>query len=222
VRVLHGTTVKLAQARNPGTLVMLRKEGLDEQDFAVVADTDPTDPGVVIEVQPGTVRHRTQQAKSQAIDNAAKLAMISPEQYQKAKADIDEPITDEDRDMTVAIRREVQSIVFGQDWQPKPMGKWTPFFIEECTRAQFSPRAKTDPGLPLRLVSAIQAAYNILGVERQMADPSLGMGAAGGEPGNPQGQPDPAQQQAVSVSDVLAALSAGGGSPGVGQATPAA
>jgi hypothetical protein len=86
-------------------------------------------------------------------------------------------------------------------------------FIKVFTRAQFDPATEENEGATLRLVGAIQAIYKMWYEEQLLANPEMAMKASapGGEP--QAGQPvEPEQPQAASVSDVLSALSQGGGS----------
>jgi hypothetical protein len=209
--LLHGTTLKLAQERNPATLAMLRENGLDAQDLAVVAQTDWRNPGVQMSVQEASLRNLTQQQKMQNVDSAAQMQMLSPEEFKQAKGE-ELPISDGDRSMRDAIQKWVLRIVYGEQWTPRPLGRWTQQFIDEATRAQALKVVDRDPAALQRLVEAIQLQYQMLGQEQVASNPELQAKLASG--GGTQSQQTPtdgtAEPQAVSVADVLSALSQGG------------
>jgi hypothetical protein len=209
--LLHGTALKLAQERNPATLAMMREAGLDAQDFAVISQTDWRNPGVVMSVQEASLRNLTQQQKMQNVDNAADKQMLTPEEYKQAKGE-ELPISDGDRSMRDAIQKWVLRIVYGEQWTPRPLGRWSQQFIDEATRAQALKVVDRDPAALQRLVDAITLQYQMLGQERMASDPTMMADAASG--GGTQSQQTPtdgtAEPQAVSVADVLSALSQGG------------
>jgi hypothetical protein len=211
--LLHGTTIKMAQERNPATLAMLRENGLDATDLAVVAQTDWRNPGVIMTVQEASLRNLTQQQKMQNVDSAAQMQMLSPDEYKQAKGE-ELPLSDGDRSMRDAIQKWVLGIVYGQEWQPRPLGRWTQTFIDEAIRAQTLKAVQLDPSALQRLVDAITLQYQMLGQEQVASDPELQAKLASG--GGTQSQQTPtdgtAEPQAVSVADVLAQLSQGGGS----------
>lgn len=222
VGVLHGTTIKMAQARNPHTLALLRQERFDAQDFAVVADTDWRNPGVVMTIQESTVRNISRQQKLANLDRAAERRMIGPDEYKQAMAD-DLPLTDADRDMTQQLRKSVLEIVYGADWVPRPLGRWTQTFIDEAIKAQMSTQAKRDQTALQRLGMAIQSQYQMMSQEALASDPSLQakLAQGGGTPTAEQAQ-KPEPNQSASVADLLSALSSGSGPGGVAGETATA
>lgn len=222
VGVLHGTTLKMAQSRNPHTLALLRQERFDAQDFAVVADTDWRNPGVVMTIQESTVRNISRQQKLANLDRAAERQMIGPDEYKQAMAD-DLPLTDADRDMVQQLRKSVLEIVYGGQWQPRPLGRWTQMFIDEAIKAQMSPATKRDPSALQRLGIAIQSQQAVWAQEQVASNPELQatLAQGGGTPNAEQAQQGPQPGDSVSVADLIGALSSGGGS-GASASVPAA
>jgi hypothetical protein len=214
IGVLHATTIKLVKAKNGPTAVMLRKTaGFNGQDFATILQADEQYPEVTFEINRSAYRTRSPQARKQDLDGAAKLQMIDVESYQAALADLGLPLTEESRQMVDQAERAALKIIYGEEWMPKPLGSWSMPFIKVFTRAQFDPATEENEGATLRLVGAIQAIYKMWYEEQLLANPEMAMKASapGGEP--QAGQPvEPEQPQAASVSDVLSALSQGGGS----------
>lgn len=227
VNDLHSTTLKMIQEQNPSTLGMLVKAGCDQEDFAALVQEDWLYPNVKLKVRAASMRNQSQTAKKQNLDQAAQLQMIDAEQYQQALADsgMDMPLTNEMRQMADQCRRVALGILMGEPFVPRPMGRWGPMLIKELIQAQFDRRAKLDPGALPRLVSTIQAQYQIMSEEQLMANPELRMQAAqaqqpeAGEAGESEG---PQPGQSVSVADLIGSLSQGGGSSAGAQPASAA
>lgn len=214
VAVLHGTTIKLAQEKNLATIGMLRKNGLDGRDFSVVIGTDWRNPQITLTVQESSIRNVSHGQRMQNLDRAAELQMVTPDEYKQAKAD-DLPL-EGDRQMRAEIGKSVMDIVAGAPWQPRPLGRWNQMFVDECIRAQMSPRAKQDPQALQRLALAIQSQQQMQSQEMLAANPELAAkvaAASGG--GTPEAQPEqqgPQPGQSVSVADLIGILSQPGAS----------
>lgn len=228
VGVLHSTTLRLAQERNPGTLGMLVKAGFGEDDFAVLVQEDWFYPKVDLQVRQSSMRHQSTTSKKQNIDTAAQMQMIDAAQYQDAMADagIDMPLTDEWRQMKDKCRRRALSVLMGQPFQPRPMGKWGQLLLDELMRAQEDRRVEQDPQALPRLVLAVQQQYDMMSQEQLMANPELRQkvaesqqaAAQGGDEGQSE-QQGPQPGDSVSVADLIGALSQGGS--GAGASVPA-
>lgn len=223
VGVMHGTNVKLVQAKNPGTLAWLDKRGFEAQDFAVLLQSDPYDPPVQFKVREGSVRTRSYEAKKQALDTALQLQAISPQDYQAVLADeLDSPLATETRQMIGEFRKAALRIIAGEQWVPLPLGEFNPLCIKEFTKAQFDRRARQDPAARQRLGIAIQSQQAAWAQEQVASNPELQAKlASGGETSNAeQAQQGPQPGDAVSVADLLGALSQPGS--GQGGSVPAA
>lgn len=226
VGVLHATTVKLVKERNPPTAAMLRVDhGFDGQDFAALLQADPNQPGVTFTIQSASYRTRSPQARKRELDGAAKLQMLTPEDYQLSLAELGLPLTEESRQAYDQAQRWSLKIIYGQEWEPKPLGDWSKLFIKVFTRAQFARPTEQNPGALQRLVGAIQSIYQMWYQEQLLANPEMAAKAAtagGGTPGEQPQSEESAEPQAANVADVLALLSQGGPAAVGGQTAPAA
>ena len=212
VGVLHGTVIKHLQAENQPTAMMLSKAGFQPQDFAILAGSDPSDPGVVITVEQASIRARSKASKKQDLFSAAQAGMIDAEQFQAGMADLELPLSSADKQMTDQIRRSILDIIYGAEWPGQPMGKWNRKFIDSLIEAQFDPRVRLDPSALQRIVSAIQSQYQMMYQEQIMSNPELAMQAQQQQQPQPGAEAEqPAESGApVSVADVLDSLTAAG------------
>lgn len=221
---LHSTTLKLIKEQNPPTLASLVRVGCDAQDFSVLVQEDWLYPNIKLKVRASSMRNQSATAKKQNLDAAASMQMIEPDQYQQALADsgMDMPLTEEWRQMQDKCRRIALNVLMGEPFQPRPMGRWNNLLINELIRAQMDRRAQLDPSALPRLVSTINAQYDMAAQEQLMANPELRMKMAQAQqPQAEQGaeQAGPQPGQSVSVADLIGSLSQGGS--GAGAPVPA-
>lgn len=218
VSVLHGSGLKLLREKDPAVAGMLRREGFDTPDIAILLQSDPIYPDVVMSVQSSTVRHMSHAARKNDLDSAVAAGLVNADEYRQIMADtLQIPLSDSDRQMVDQARKAAERIILGEEWQAIPLGQWNKVFIDTFTRAQLDRRVAADKSAKGRLVGAIQAQYNMWYQERMLANPEL---MAQAQPAAPAGAEDstqasPEQDQSVNVADVLDALSQGGGA-GVG------
>lgn len=217
-QVLHATGIRLAQEKDPELAALMRREEFEPQDIAVVLQTDPTYPDVVMTVQESTVRHQSHASRKADLDQAAERGMVTAEQYQSIMADtLQIPLDDADRQMVDQARKAANRVIMGEEWVPIPLGQWNKVFIDTFTRAQMDARVRADNAARARLAAAIQGQYSMQYQERLLANPELaaqvGAASQGGEtPESETEDPGVEADQAVNVADVLDALSRGGGS----------
>ncbi len=217
--VVHGTTIKHVQEKNPGTLAYLTQRGFEGQDFAAILRADPYNTPVLFSIREGSVRARSHEAKKADLDFALQNQGITADEYRWALADsLDSALTEDDRQMRSEAKRQAMAIVSGAEWVPGPVGKWATLFIGEFVRARFDPRAKADPGAQERLVRATQLVYAYHWQEQALA---AGPQEAGAQPAQAQAETEqgPKPGDSVSVEDLISSLSQNGS--GAGAPVPA-
>ena len=216
--VVHGTTIKHVQERNPGTLAFLTQRGFGAQEFANLLESDPYDPPILLSIREGSIRARSHEAKKADLDFALQAQAITPDEYRWAMADsLDAPLTEDDRQMRAYAKRMAMRIVSGEEWQPGPVGKWGTLLIGEFIRARFDDNAASDPEAQARLVRAVQSIYSFIWQEQALAAGPGEMGAPPAE--QPQdGAQEPQEGDSVSVVDIMDELSRRGPA-GVGRET---
>ena len=225
IGVLHATQIGLIQKKNMPSIAMVRKEGFDAMDFASIMQSNPINPDITVRVAEGSFRQRSHTSRKQDLFDAAKLQMVTPEQFRSTMADtLEMPLSDQDKQIAEQIRKEVLAVIYGQPSVPKPMGEWGQKLISALILAQFDARVKDDPAALQRIQQRIQLQYQVMQQEMLMANPELQAKVQAAsqpdaeEAGEPQ-ESDP--NQAVSVADVLDALS-GSGAASVGGQTATA
>lgn len=217
-KVILGTYVNLAQKGYPSVLVQLRRAGFDAADFAILEQVDPHYPACDVRLAENSIRFRSTEQKEESLNTAAQLQMISQEEYRMAKADLDAPLTEEDRLFDTAAKKEAVEVLLGAPWVPRSLGKATPFFLSAFQRAMFDRRAKLDPSAMQRLNDAVSMMMATANAEMQQR-----VLAENPQPAQPQQQSQPQQEMPseVNIADLITSLNSGGGSAMSG-AQPAA
>lgn len=208
--VLCGTYVKLVQQGVPSALVQLRRAGFDATDFAVLQNVDPRYAPCEIRLTDRSIRFRSVEQKEEGLNTAAQLQMITPEEYRKAKADLDAPLTTQDGLYSSKAKKAAMRVLLGEEWIPRSLGNATPFFLDAFRDAMLDRRAETDPRALLRLDQAVQSMLALANMEMQQQQ----MAQTPPPPPSAAGQPDQGQQempQEVNVADLITSLSSGGG-----------
>lgn len=180
--VLHGTAIRLAQGGNPHTLGILSGAGLQDEDFTIVAGTDPSDSKVSITISESSIRYRSHNMVKADLQWQAQQQLIDPEDFHAAMADeLDSPATATHRTMRAEARKSAMRVLAGEEWIPKPLGKWTQVFIDQFIMAMHSRQAKRDPETLQRCIRAVQSQ------EMFIVQSAQAMGA--GQPETQQAEP---------------------------------
>lgn len=215
--VMHGTTIKLARAKNPSTLAMLRDAGFDIDEFVTILQADPMRVPVKIKIRESSVRYRPLEAKQAALDKAAEMGMVTPAQYQAAMVEQDTGLTREASQMAKEAAKAASSILSGQSWQPRMLGEWSEYFIKAFIKAGFDRRAKQNPKIGQLLDQAVQLQRQVALQEAISANPELAVkqqeAAAGGGNSGAQSESQAQTPDTVSIADLLKGIQ--GGAQGV-------
>lgn len=209
-QVMLGTMAKLVQQGSPSALVQLRRSGFDATDFALLEQVDPSYPACEIRLTERSIRFRSTEQKEQSLNEAAQLQMISPEDYRMAKADLDAPLTEEDRLFDTQAKKSAMRVLLGEEWQPRSLGKATSYFVSAFRRAMFDKRAEMDPEAMLRLDYAVATMLALANHEMQQQ----AMAEAPPAPAPTPGAGAEAQQempQEVNIADLITSLNSGSG-----------
>lgn len=139
---------------------------------------------------------------------------ISPIKYRTEQAELDTPVTSEDRRMFMAIRRKVDRLIRGAPWEAMALGEYNEICLGLLRQAMLDRRVENDPEAKARVQEAVwlqmEAAYH-----------ETAMMAAAQAPQQPMaGQQAQAQPQSMTLGDVLSQME-GNGPQGV-PAEPAA
>lgn len=208
---IMGTYVKLAQAGSPSALASLSRAGFDEQDFAVVAATDPAYPACTIKVRESSIRNESKDKKEARMWKAVELQALSPQKLRMALAEMDTPMDDSDKMMMTAARKAANRVLLGEEWPGEMLGEYGDMFVSEFRRALMDRRATLDPAAKDRVRMAIQnqLAYANMEMQQSVAaqqppPPPVAPGSEG------EGAVEPAQE--VSIVDLINSLNSGAGS----------
>lgn len=206
--MMLGTIVKQAQKGSPTALANLRRDGFKPEDFAVLSEVDPVYPACDITLKESSIKYRSTEQKEQALDRAAELQMMTAEEYRQAKADLDTPLTEEDRIYDSQAKRWAMRVLLGEQWQPRSLGKGTPFFLKWFRLAMQDDRA--DPAALQRLDVAVATMLAI--ANQEMMDQAMAENppAPAAEPGAAEGQQQEMPQE-VNIADLITSLNSGGG-----------
>lgn len=212
IRTLVSTNIRLVQEENPGTLAWLREKGFGQEEFMVCLQTNPYELGT--ELRARGVRFRSLQARKQDLESAMVNKAISPIKYRTEQAELDTPVTSEDRRMFMAIRRKVDRLIRGAPWEAMALGEYNEICLGLLRQAMLDRRVENDPEAKARVQEAVwlqmEAAYH-----------ETAMMAAAQAPQQPMaGQQAQAQPQSMTLGDVLSQME-GNGPQGV-PAEPAA
>lgn len=198
IRTLHATTCRLAIEENGPTLGMLREAGLDDQDFSVVVSTDWQAPQASIVVQEASFRHRSADSRKQELNQAAASGMVDQQRYQSIMAmDLQSPLADEDRQMGMEAQKTAIRVLYGEEYEPQPWGRWGNLILDSLTRALNDRRAQGDPETKQRLMRAIVDQTEMNSAMLQLSLPPQPGGAA------PSDNQNLSQVAPASVADIL-------------------
>lgn len=207
IKVLVSTNIALVKQENPGVLGFFRSKGFGQDEFMVCLETDPYELGT--ELNARGVRYRSLAARQQALDNAMQAQAISPMKYRTEQSELDTPLTSEDRRMFTAIRRKVERLVRGDEWEPLALGEYNETCLSMLRQAALDRRVDSDQEAKRRVQKAIwtqmEAAYH----EQAMA-------AAAQAPPQPQQQPvSEPQAGPATLGDLLGQFEGSNGQSGV-------
>lgn len=210
-----GTVVKLAQENSPSILGSLQRAGLDEQDFSVVAESDPYYPVEQIVVRDSSVKYESKEQKEQRLWKAVDAQAIpDPMKLRMALAKLGVPLDEDDKDFHQFALKATEQIVGGQEWQPIQLGEFTGMFLTEFRRAVFGKRAANDPETRARLDRAIQAHMQYDLMQKQAE--AMAANPQPPQPAPEQAQAQPAEPEGPNEADLgtlLQAIQAGSAQP---------
>lgn len=212
LEVMHGTTIKLAQDQNPGTLGMLRDAGFEIEEFKAFLRADPYRIPVKIKIRESSVRFRSLESKKSDIMQAAAARMLDPASFAEAMEELSTPLSRRDTQMVKEAAKAAIEVLNGGQYTPKPLGQWAGMFIKALILAQMDRRAKQNPQIGQALAAAVQLQQQMMTQEAIASNPELAIqqqeAAAGG--GNPDAQPNTQTPETLSISDLLAGITQGG------------
>lgn len=184
--VLLGTGVRLAKSYSPGVIQTLTRSGFDEQDLGEFMSMDGNDLPVNIQTREASIRFRSNTERRQDLQQAVIFQSIDPAEYRTIMArDLDSPITVDDGWYNAQANRAAMRVLAGEEWQPKPLGRYAVFYIEAFRRSLAGLSKKNeqvDPDAGQRLMRAI--------VSQQEANAAEAMLAQGAGLAQPQAQPE--------------------------------
>lgn len=208
--VLVGTNIAQVKAESPGLIVKLRQKGFDEQDFAVLLNTDEYCPPWRLNIRESSVRFRSLSSKQQSLDAAITNKAISPMDYRMQLADLDTPLTSGDRNMHSKLKKKVARTVQGEPWNPVPLGQYNEMALDLLRQELLSREAQRDPEAQKRVSDAIVAQLEAQGQEQALVQSAL----AAMQPQTGQAQTQQTDPNApVPIEDLLNQVA--GGQPGV-------
>jgi hypothetical protein len=202
--------------------VMLAKAGFDDEDFAVLANSDP-DRVCNVTISEASIRYRSVDEKRQMLMDLANSPnpQIAGPKLLKALADIDQAATDDDRHMRQKLTKLVSNVLRGEeDWVPLPLGgDYNDWCLMYLRQAVVDKAALRDPAIQQRLIVAIQAQTQMGLQEAIASDPTLALQqaqqsmdqeAAMAQAQATQAEAQPQQAQPENVGQLMDMLSAAG------------
>lgn len=177
--VAHGTLIKAVQAQAPTVLSMLTEHGFDEDDMAVVLQSDPEYPSCGLTISESSIKYRsTDERRAQIMElaNSTNPAIMGME-LRKALADLDQDATDDDRHIRQALQKDIARFLNtpGQQWEPMPLGVYNDWCLMYLRRALFDRAAKRNPETRQRVAAAIQLQEQAALQEALATDPKLAL-----------------------------------------------
>lgn len=203
--VIVGTAVKFAREGSMATLALLTRAGLDDEDFGLIMEADPTALPVTLSVNRSLVRLESSESKQQRIIELSQLpnSPLTGDDVRRQLADLDMPAMEEDRCVRDNVAKAVLEVERGAEWQVLPLGKYSDWAVAALRRSMLTARkrstAKRDPGMFDRLTRAIVAQTQAGIAEQLAADPQVAMAreqAAAQQQQQAQQQEHDAQMQA--------------------------
>ena len=183
--VLAGTYIKSAQQMNPSTLAILTANGFDESDLAEIMAMDPAMDEDSVVLHESSVRHRTTNEKVQRLTESVQTQSITPDDYRREMAELDIPVTADDKHMRLRILKSVSAVIGGEQWEPLPLGQYSSWLLQSFRRALMDKEAK-DPAVRQRLMEAIMSQQQLMAAEAAALAPPGPQGAPGVQADAPQ------------------------------------
>lgn len=207
-----GTMVKLAKAGSPSVLATLHRAGFDEDDFAVISETDENYPACTITLRESSIRYRSLEEKTKPLWDAVTAQAIEPKMLRSALASLDIPLDSNDRAMYANAQKAVRRVILGAEWTPIMLGEWSDMFLDAFRMGLFDKRARNNPATTDRLQRAIQSQKQFALAETQMQAM-----AENPQPPQPQQMPpeesaeqeQPEAPQAADLNSLLTAIQQG-------------
>lgn len=214
VKVMLGTATLAAQMGSPGVLATLARRGFTEQDFMVLAESDPYDLGMTVKVRQSSVRNRSHESRRNDLTTALVNQAIDASTFRRGMATLDTPIVEDDKVMEREASKAAARVVRGEPWVAIPLGPDTDTFLSAFRRALVDPRAQRDPQIVEMLKQAIMDQTAMRTQEMFASDPNLQLQQQQQEQQAMAAAAGPAQQAApeapvgpASIEEVMARLS---------------
>jgi len=155
-QVLLGTIIKSAKMGSPSTLQGLVQDGFDEQDLAVLVQSDENEPCRNITVSDASIRYRSADQKRQDLLGLSQQQAIDPVTLRKGLAELDFAVSDDDKMMRQEIEKKVMRLLRGEPWVPLPLGEYNGWCLSSLRRALFDRACKDNPAVMQAVMQAIQ------------------------------------------------------------------
>lgn len=173
--VILGTEIKHVQENSASTLARLDKEGFDQQDVVTILQTDAYYPTCGITLAESDLVYRSDGERREKLDGLLATATITPEQYFRAMAELDQAVSPDDKFFQMQIQKAVAVFLRSGQWNPLPMGQYNSWVLVELRKALFDKSVKFDPQKQATVVQAIQIQTQF-GVQEQIqSNPELVM-----------------------------------------------
>jgi hypothetical protein len=163
-----GTMLKLVKEESPWALGTLDREGFTAEDFAVVAQADPAYPTCNIRIRESSIKFESKEQKEQRLWQAANAQLLDDGTLRRAMAELDLPIDDNDRAFYIEAQKSATAVLYGEEWQPKMLGKYSDMFVNAFQRNIFAKAARNNPETQARLNRAIESQMQFQLAQTQM------------------------------------------------------
>lgn len=177
--VASGTLIAGIQAGSPTMLQMVREEGFDDQDLAVVLQSDPMYPTCGTVVQESSIRYRSPEEKRGTIlelattQTADGKPLMSREELRRGLAQLDMSASDDDQYMGQQINKMVARCVQGEEWQPIRLGDYNKWCLTALQREVVSKECQRDPATRDRISRAYDTQFQIAVQDAMASDPEV-------------------------------------------------
>lgn len=208
--VMLGTVVKGVHEGNPSTLAMLRRAKFDAEEIGVLLEVDPNYPACGIRIPESAVRYRSTVERRNALVQAVQTQAIDADRFRRGMAELDVPLDNEDAYMRAQIGKWVMAVVNGEEWQPIPLGDYTPWLLSQFRRAYGEKSVRYSRESKDRITRAIlaQQQFEAEVQAATMAPQAMMEGAARGA-ATTQAQPEPAPEPPQTIGDMIDAMASG-------------
>lgn len=202
-----GTVVKLAQEGSPSILGALQRAGFDEQDFAVIAQADAYYPVSELRMRESSIKYESKEQKEDRLWKAVQLQVeTDPMSVRMTLAEMETPMSQNDKTFYVAAQKTTQQILAGMEWQPFQLGEYESMFLAQFRRGMFDRRAANDPATRARLDRAITVQMQF-GLAQKQAQ-AMAENPQPAQPPPGQAQEQPPEQEGPSEADLSQILGA--------------